>query len=98
MHYAFLEKLDAIIADRLAAPDSSGSYTAELAAAGIKRVAQKVGEEGVELALAAATGEDDNALLGEAADLLYHMSVLLALRNKTLSDACAVLQERHENG
>jgi len=90
---AFLEDLEDIVNDRLQDPDES-SYTARLVNAGIKRIAQKVGEEGVELALAAATG-DEREVVDEAADLLYHVIVLLAAQNLGLKDVCDRLQTRH---
>ena len=71
-----------------------GSYTTSLFTAGKARVAQKVGEEGVELALARM--KDDRAeIADEAADLLYHMLVLLADADMSLADAVAVLKKRH---
>ena len=89
----FLQTLEAVIQERLAnAPE--GSYTARLAAAGTTRLAQKIGEEGVELALAA-VGDDRDAMIGEAADLLYHMLVLLNASGTSLADVAAVLEERH---
>lgn len=71
----------------------SGSYTTRLFEAGIKRIAQKVGEEGLETALAA-VAEEDGPLLGEAADLLYHLVVLLQARGLSLADALKVLEQR----
>jgi phosphoribosyl-ATP pyrophosphohydrolase/phosphoribosyl-AMP cyclohydrolase len=71
----------------------AGSYTTTLFKAGVRRIAQKVGEEGVETALAAVV-QDDAALLGEAADLLYHLLVLLRSRGLSLADARAVLKAR----
>lgn len=70
-----------------------GSYTTKLFEAGIKRIAQKVGEEGLETALAA-VAEEDGPLLGEAADLLYHLVVLLRARGLSLADALKVLEQR----
>ncbi len=70
-----------------------GSYTTKLFDAGVKRIAQKVGEEGLETALAAVV-EEDAPLLGEAADLLYHLIVLLQARGLSLADALAVLERR----
>jgi phosphoribosyl-ATP pyrophosphohydrolase/phosphoribosyl-AMP cyclohydrolase len=70
-----------------------GSYTTRLFEGGIRRIAQKVGEEGVETALAA-VAQDDDALLGEAADLLYHLTVLLRARGLSLEDARQVLAAR----
>ncbi|WP_242107315.1 bifunctional phosphoribosyl-AMP cyclohydrolase/phosphoribosyl-ATP diphosphatase HisIE [Luteimonas aquatica] len=69
------------------------SYTTRLFEGGIRRVAQKVGEEGVETALAA-VAEDDAALLGEAADLAYHLLVLLRARGLGLADLERALRER----
>ncbi len=71
------------------------SWTAKLLAAGPKRIAQKVGEEGVECALAGAAG-DANELSQEAADLLYHLAVLLHVRGLSYSDVLAVLAQRAE--
>lgn len=87
-----LGDLDALIARR-AVELPAGSYTTKLFESGIKRIAQKVGEEGLETALAAVV-EDDEALLGETADLLYHMTVLLRARGLSLTDALAVLAKR----
>lgn len=89
----FLAELDATIAQReRERPESS--YTTKLFESGVRRIAQKVGEEGVEVALAA-VAQDDNALLGEAADLLYHLTVLLRARGLALANAMDVLRERH---
>jgi len=84
--------LDALVASRRDA-DSAASYTARLLGGGVRRVAQKVGEEGVETALAAVT-EDDEALLGEAADLVYHLVVLLRARGLGWADVQRVLARR----
>lgn len=70
-----------------------GSYTTALFEAGIARIAQKVGEEGVETALAAVTADDD-ALAGEAADLLYHLLVLLRARGLSFADVEKILAKR----
>ena len=70
-----------------------GSYTTRLFEGGIRRIAQKVGEEGVETALAA-VAQDDDALLGEASDLLFHLLVLLRARGLSLADALQVLEAR----
>ncbi len=90
---AFLAKLDGLVARRHA-ERPAGSYTTRLFEAGTRRIAQKVGEEGVETALAGA-GQDDAALLGEAADLVYHLIVLLRARGMSLADVAAVLEKRH---
>ncbi|MBN8716909.1 bifunctional phosphoribosyl-AMP cyclohydrolase/phosphoribosyl-ATP diphosphatase HisIE [Thermomonas sp.] len=87
-----LSALDALIARR-AQERPQGSYTTRLFEAGIHRIAQKVGEEGVETALAA-VAQDDDALLGEASDLLYHLLVLLRARGLGLDDARRVLAAR----
>ena len=84
--------LDAVVAQRQVA-DSDASYTRRLFDAGIARIAQKVGEEGVETALAGFV-QDDEALLGEAADLLFHLIVLLRARGLSLDDAKRVLEAR----
>jgi phosphoribosyl-ATP pyrophosphohydrolase/phosphoribosyl-AMP cyclohydrolase len=87
-----LHALDAVVAARAHARPT-GSYTTSLFDAGVPRIAQKVGEEGVEVALAAVTG-DDAALLGESADLLFHLAVLLRARGLSLPAAIAVLAQR----
>lgn len=88
-----MAKLEAVIRQRLAdAPTES--YTARLAAQGMLKVAQKVGEEGVELALAAAA-QDRARVTAEAADLVYHVLLLLAMRELTLGDVVAELERRH---
>lgn len=92
----FLAELDVLVAGR-ERDRPPGSYTTRLFEGGIRRIAQKVGEEGVETALAA-VAQDDEALLGEAADLLYHLQVLLRARGRSLEDAVAVLRDRHKAG
>ena len=87
-----LGALERTIAARAAAPAES-SYTARLIAEGPKRAAQKVGEEGVETALAGAAGEDIE-FCTEAADLLYHLGVLLHARGLRYADVMAVLAQR----
>ena len=89
----FLAELDALVTQRHA-ERPEGSYTTKLFDEGIRRIAQKVGEEGVETALAAVV-QDDEALLGEAADLLFHLVVVLRARGLSLADAIAVLADRH---
>lgn len=79
-----LVRLDALIARR-EAERPEGSYTTRLFAGGVRRIAQKVGEEGVETALAA-VAQDDADLLGEAADLAYHLLVLLRARGLGLAE------------
>lgn len=91
--FTFVADLEAVLAERKSA-DPDSSYTAKLYQKGIKRIAQKVGEEGVETALAA-TVKDLDELKSESADLLYHLIVLLQASNLSLSDVIAVLRERH---
>lgn len=88
-----LAALDALVAHR-AVRRPPGSYTTQLLQAGVRAIAQKVGEEGVETALAGVC-QDDAALCGEAADLLYHLLVLLHARGLQLDDVRAVLAARH---
>lgn len=90
---SFLATLEAVIRDRLDNPDSS-SYTASLAASGDQRIAQKVGEEAVELALAAVAG-NQSEVIDEAADLVYHMLVLLQTQDLDLGQVVARLRDRH---
>ena len=90
----FLSKLEATILDRIESPGEN-SYTARLLAAGPSRIAQKVGEEGVELALASVAG-DDEEVTNEAADLVYHLLVLINARGIRLADVCKALESRHQ--
>ena len=89
----FLGELDALVASRHA-ERPEGSYTTTLFEGGIRRMAQKVGEEGVETALAA-VAEDDDALIGEAADLIFHLMVLLRARGIGFDAIAARLDTRH---
>jgi phosphoribosyl-AMP cyclohydrolase / phosphoribosyl-ATP pyrophosphohydrolase len=82
-----------IIRDRKNNP-SDASYTSSLFKKGINKIAQKVGEEAVELVIEAKDNNDD-LFKGEAADLLFHYLILLEQRNLDLDDIVAVLQERH---
>lgn len=88
-----LARLDGLVARR-ERERPVGSYTSALFEAGVRRIAQKVGEEGVETALAAVS-QDEAALAGEGADLLYHLLVLLRARGLSLGDVEAVLRDRH---
>jgi phosphoribosyl-ATP pyrophosphohydrolase len=87
-----LERLDAVIADRLSC-DPGKSYVARLAAGGAPLAARKLGEEAVET-LVAALGDDPAALTAEAADLLFHLLVLLRLKHVALADVMAELDRR----
>ena len=89
----FPTRLEAILADRAEA-DPDSSYTARLAAKGIKRIAQKVGEEGVEVALAATAGNREE-LIGEAADLAYHLTLLLNRMGADWGTVASELERRH---
>jgi len=89
----FLSQLEQVIEQRKG-DDPKESYTAHLFSRGTTKMAQKVGEEGVEVALAA-VAETKEDLLGECADLFYHTLVLLADQKIELSEVMAVLQQRH---
>ncbi|MBQ0268436.1 bifunctional phosphoribosyl-AMP cyclohydrolase/phosphoribosyl-ATP diphosphatase HisIE [Providencia huaxiensis] len=92
--WGFLFELETLLKERkTASPESS--YTARLYASGTKRIAQKVGEEGVETALAA-TVNDRAELTNEAADLMYHLMVLLQDQELDLSTIIKRLKERHQ--
>jgi phosphoribosyl-AMP cyclohydrolase / phosphoribosyl-ATP pyrophosphohydrolase len=90
----FLGKLESIIADRKNNP-SDTSYTSKLFAKGINKIAQKVGEEAVEVVIEA-KDNDEKLFLNESADLLFHYLVLLSAKGYQLSDVLAVLKERHK--
>ena len=92
--WAFLFQLEQLLAERKNA-DPKSSYTASLYASGTKRIAQKVGEEGVETALAA-TVHDRDELVNEASDLMYHLMVLLQDQDLDLSAVINNLRKRHE--
>ncbi len=89
----FLHQLERILAARRDA-DPSSSYTASLFARGTKRISQKVGEEGVEVALAATAG-DKEEVINEASDLLYHLLVLLQVQDLNLNQVISNLKQRH---
>ncbi|GAA3601000.1 bifunctional phosphoribosyl-AMP cyclohydrolase/phosphoribosyl-ATP diphosphatase HisIE [Gibbsiella greigii] len=92
--WGFLYQLEQLLAERKnASPDTS--YTAKLYASGTKRIAQKVGEEGVETALAA-TVHDRDELTNEASDLVYHLLVLLQDQDLDLSKVIGCLRARHQ--
>jgi phosphoribosyl-AMP cyclohydrolase / phosphoribosyl-ATP pyrophosphohydrolase len=92
----FLAELEALVAQR-DRERPAGSYTTRLFEDGVRGIAQKVGEEGVETALAAVV-QSPAELAGESADLLYHLIVLLRARGLSLTDVVTVLRERHFNG
>ena len=92
---AWLAELARIVADRAASADAA-SYTRSLLAEGLPRIAQKIGEEGVELALAAVT-RDPAGCAEETADLLYHLTVLMQARGYGWAEVIAVLRGRHRD-
>ncbi len=90
---AFLADLERVIDARIATRPE-GSYSARLLAEGPKRIAQKVGEEGLEVALAAAAGVDSE-VIAEVSDLLYHVLLMLRSRGLSLSQVATELRARH---
>ena len=88
-----LKSLETIVKDRKINP-KEGSYTTSLFSAGMNKVAQKVGEEAVELVIEA-KDNDEGKFLGEAADLMYHYLVLLTMKGYALDDVIKVLKKRH---
>ncbi len=91
--FGFVGQLETIIEDRLKRQPSE-SYTAQLVNAGVQRIAQKIGEEGVEVALAATKG-DSKEIIREAADLIYHVLVLLKHQGLNFADVAQQLESRH---
>lgn len=89
----FIARLDRIIQERIALRPE-GSYTTRLLEQGTRRIAQKVGEEGLELALAAVAQSDDE-VIGEAADLIYHTLLLLRVKGLSIAAVSTELQARH---
>jgi phosphoribosyl-AMP cyclohydrolase / phosphoribosyl-ATP pyrophosphohydrolase len=90
----FIGKLDALLEQRQQAMPE-GSYTTKLFQSGVRRIAQKVGEEGVETALAA-VAQDEKDLLNEASDLVYHLMVLLRSRSLNWNAVQENLKQRHQ--
>jgi len=90
---AFLAQLERLILQR-DEQRPEGSYTSKLLEEGVRRIAQKVGEEGVETALAGVAG-DDTELCNESADLIYHLLVLLRSRGLPFDQVLATLSRRH---
>jgi phosphoribosyl-ATP pyrophosphohydrolase/phosphoribosyl-AMP cyclohydrolase len=90
----WLGQLEALLAAKKAAADPSGSYTQKLFAQGVDRIAKKVVEEAGEVILAA-KNEDREAFLGEAADLIFHLDLLLLERGASLLEVVEVLHQRH---
>jgi len=94
LQFGFLTKLEDIITDRISNP-SDASYTSRLVRKGINKVAQKVGEEAVEVVIEA-KDDDDGLFLNESADLLYHYLILLQVKGFKLQDVIEVLSARNE--
>ncbi len=90
----WLSQLEKLLGERKSA-DPESSYTASLYARGTKRISQKVGEEGVEVALAATAGDREEVIC-ESADLMYHLLVLLQDQGLSMSDVISKLKERHK--
>lgn len=91
---SFLNQLEQVIRDRKANPTEK-SYTASLFAKGINKIAQKVGEEAVEVVIEAKDSNDD-LFLNESADLLFHYLILLQAKGFTLEDVITILKDRHK--
>lgn len=94
LQFGFLSKLERVIAERKENPDPK-SYTSQLFAKGINKVAQKVGEEAVELVIEA-KDSNDSLFLNEAADLMYHYLILLRAKGFSLKEVVSILEERHD--
>ncbi len=92
--FSFLHQLEYIISDRKLNP-KEGSYTNSLFAKGINKIAQKVGEEAVEVVIEAKDKNDD-LFKNESADLLFHLLVLFAEKNISLNEVLDVLKKRHQ--
>lgn len=92
-NFGFLSKLEAVIKDRHDNPDEK-SYTSSLFKKGINKVAQKVGEEAVEVVIEAKDNSEE-LFLNESADLLYHYLILLRAKGYDLEDVVKVLEDRH---
>ncbi len=91
--YGFLSELEAVITDRKENQDNSKSYVSSLFRSGINKVAQKVGEEAVEVVIEAKDDNDD-LFLNESADLLFHYLILLQAKGYKLNDIVQVLEQR----
>ena len=92
--FGFISKLEHIIESRVAAGNTEQSYVASLFAKGINKIAQKVGEEAVEVVIEAKDNNDD-LFLNESADLLFHYLMLLQAKGFKLEDVVKVLKSRH---
>jgi len=93
-HFGFLSILEEVIRDRKENKDNSESYVASLFRSGINKMAQKVGEEAVEVVIEA-KDENEDLFLNESADLLFHYLILLQAKGFRLNDIVKVLEQRH---
>ena len=93
-NFGFLTELESIIQDRKANSDNKDSYVASLFQKGINKIAQKVGEEAVEVVIEA-KDDNDSLFLDESADLLFHYLILLQAKGFKLNDIVSVLKKRH---
>ncbi len=94
-NFGFISQLEDIIENRIENADSEKSYVASLLKNGINKVAQKVGEEAVEVVIEA-KDNDDNLFLNESADLLFHYLILLQAKGHKLNDVVSVLKGRQK--
>lgn len=95
-NFEFLSTLENVISERIANKDTNKSYVASLFDKGINKIAQKVGEEAVEVVIEAKDNNDE-LFLNESADLLFHYLMLLQAKGFTLKDIVKVLEERHKS-
>jgi phosphoribosyl-ATP pyrophosphohydrolase/phosphoribosyl-AMP cyclohydrolase len=93
--FGFLSELENVIKSRREEADSKKSYVASLFKKGINKIAQKVGEEAVEVVIEAKDNDDD-LFLNESADLLFHYLILLQAKGFTLKDVVKILEGRHK--
>lgn len=93
--FGFISKLEKTISDRVKTADSKSSYVASLFEKGINKIAQKVGEEAVEVVIEA-KDSNDNLFLNESADLLFHYLLLLQAKGFQLEDVVSVLKKREK--
>ena len=94
-NFGFISKLEDVISSRIENADSQKSYVASLFAKGINKVAQKVGEEAVEVVIEAKDNNDE-LFLEESADLLFHYLMLLQAKGFKLNDVVEILKKRHK--
>lgn len=93
-NFGFISELEKIISDRKNNPENENSYVASLFRSGVNKVAQKVGEEAVEVVIEAKDDNDD-LFLNESADLLFHYLILLQQKGFTLEDVVKILRKRN---